>query len=179
MEITGYSSKNNGTSTSRLTGCQIRFQYLHTCLHSSGCCQHLRYKNNLLLKIISNHRHSTDHAIVQDSCRITACINSFLYCFSYFLIFSVLCQFKDSLHFLIHRRSRRCLHCLFHCLGIKFLNIIQAILITLQQCICSINHTDHIFVSRIYNRTVHTGIHGQNHKSLVNIFSYRKTKGNI
>ena len=36
--------------------------------------------------------------------------------------------------------------------------IVKKIYSLLQQCICSINHTDHIFVSRIYNRTVHTGL---------------------
>ena len=39
-----------------------------------------------------------------------------------------------------------------------------------QKCVCCIDHTNHVFVGRIYDGTVHTSIHSKNHKCLVNIF---------
>ena len=43
----------------------------------------------------------------------------------------------------------------------------------------SIDHTDHVLVGRVNDRTVHTSIHSQYHKCLVDIFSHRKSERNI
>ena len=45
-----------------------------------------------------------------------------------------------------------------------------------QKSVCSIDHSDHIFVGWIYDSAIHTCIHGKNHKCLIDIFSYRQTK---
>ena len=182
MKVACYRTKNDLSCASCLTCSKVRFQNLNALFHGTCCCKHLRNKNNLFFKVLTNNCHGTDHSVIKNCCRVTACIQSFLNTFSDFFVLAVFCCFEYGLHFFFCRCQlfcfchRNCLLCRFI---FEFIDVVQAVLISLKKSIGCVDHSDHILIGRVNDCAVHSCVHSQYHKCLVNILSCRKAKGNV